>query len=119
MLYSLSFLNRSDPVQHTNNPNNNDTHITDPLTHLNENNDTRNTFLKVNDNHKIVDLLNENKLKLLDSLDPNIMKKLRNHINLLNTEELNLKNKTDNTKIDDSNKKDLLGIKKKRTAVIF
>lgn len=115
MLYFFFFLNGSDNVKHTNNTNNNDTHITDTLTHINENNDTRNNFLKVKDNHKIVDFINENKLKFLDYIDPNIMKKLRNYINLLNTEELNLKNKKDNKKIDDSNKKDLLGIKKKRS----
>ncbi|CRH00097.1 dynein heavy chain, putative [Plasmodium relictum] len=59
-----------------------------------------NSFLKVKNNQKILDFINENKLKFMDYIDLNLMKKLKNYINLLNNEELNLKNKKDNKKND-------------------
>ncbi|SBT71328.1 dynein heavy chain, putative [Plasmodium malariae] len=60
-----------------------------------------NLFLKIKENEKLIDFINENKLNFMDYVDSNLMKKLKNCILLLNNEELSLRNKKDNIKKND------------------
>ncbi|CRG96277.1 dynein heavy chain, putative [Plasmodium gallinaceum] len=73
---------------------------TDNNIHLSEKSKLISNYLKVKDNKNILDFINENKLKFMDYIDLNLMKKLKNYINLLNNEELNLRNKKDIKKND-------------------